>query len=210
MDFEAILERRRAVNVFDPVRDVQQDMLEKMIKDAANTPSSYNLQPWNVIVLRELDDKMRLRKLAMNQPKVSEAPVVLIVLADCGGWQAGHPTVERNFEEMVQAGNIGQDKHEWYHEACQRMYGGSRDTQLAFGVKNTAFFAMSLMYAATNLGLDTHPMDGFLHDAVKEEFHIPDRYWIPLLMSVGYFSPDETLAPKKWRKGYDDIVVRFD
>ena len=40
---------------------------------------------------------------------------------------------------------------------------------------------MSLMLAAKNLGLDTHPMDGFDHDGVKKAFDIPDNYWVLLL-----------------------------
>ncbi|UZP68425.1 nitroreductase family protein [Desulfovibrio mangrovi] len=210
MDFSTILERRRAINFFDPARDVPQTLLEQMIQDASLTPSSYNLQPWNLIALRELDDKMRLRNVAMNQPKVSEAPVVLIVLADTKGWEKGHPTVERNFEEMLKAGSIKQERRDWFYGACARLYGKSHDTQFAFGVKNTAFFAMSLMYAAANLGLDTHPMDGFDHDGVRREFNIPDHYWIPLLMAVGYFNEEETKPARKWRKSPAEILVRFD
>ena len=66
------------------------------------------------------------------------------------------------------------------------------------------------MLAAKNLGLDTHPMDGFDHEGVRKAFNIPDNYWIPLLMAVGYFRTEEELAPPKWRKTYDEIVVNFD
>ncbi len=210
MDFKDILTRRRAINFFDPQRDVPQTLLEQAVEDAARAPSGFNLQPWNVIPLRELDDKVRLRAVAMNQPKVTEAPVVLIVLADCKGWEKGHPTLERNFEEMVKAGSMKEAQRNWFYGACGKLYGTSRDTQLAFGVKNTAFFAMSLMYACANLGLDTHPMDGFDHEAVRREFRIPDNFWIPLLLAVGYFSGEDDRPAPKWRKSYTDIAVRFD
>jgi len=68
---------------------------------------------------------------------------------------------------------------------------------------------MALMLAAKNLGLDTHPMDGFDHEAVRKEFNIPDNYWIPLLMAVGYFNKDMELAPPKWRKTVEEIIVKF-
>lgn len=210
MDFNTILQKRRAVNFFDPAKDVPQPLLEQMIEDAANAPSSFNLQPWNVIALRNLDDKVRLRKVAMNQPKVSEAPVVLIVLADCQGWEKGHPTLERNFLEMLKAGSMKEAQKDWFYGACGKLYGKNRDTQLAFAIKNTSFFAMSMMYAAANLGLDTHPMDGFDHEAVRKEFKIPDNYWVPMLIAVGYFNTEEAYPAKKWRKSYDEIAVRFD
>jgi len=45
--------------------------------------------------LRETADKERLKALAWGQPKIVEAPVTLIVLADKDGWKEGHPTVEK-------------------------------------------------------------------------------------------------------------------
>ena len=91
----------------------------------------------------------------------------------------------------------------------KKLYGETPDKQQAFAVKNTAFFAMSLMYAAKKLGLDTHPMDGFDHDAVRKEFKIPDNYWVPLLLTVGHFDETKKLYPPNWRKTFDEIVVKF-
>ncbi|MGE4298664.1 MAG: nitroreductase family protein [Desulfovibrionaceae bacterium] len=210
MDFSQILDKRRAVNFFDPDRDVPEELVRRMVTMAAKTPSSFNLQPWNLIILREREEKMKLRGLAWDQPKVSEAPVTMIVLADRNGWQAGHPTVERNFKEMVAAGGMKPEQYDWFTGAAKGLYGATDETALAFAAKNTGFYAMSLMYAATSLGLDTHPMDGFDREGVAAAFHIPKNYWIPLLLSVGYFAPGKELHAPKWRKGYEDIVVRFD
>ncbi|MFV0421663.1 nitroreductase family protein [Oleidesulfovibrio sp.] len=209
MSFTDILAKRRAVNFFDHEKEVSDAEIRSIIEKAALTPSSFNLQPWNVMILRDSADKDKLRKLAMNQPKVTEAPVVLIVLADRNGWQEGHPTLEQNFKQMVAAGDMKPEQHDWFVGACQGLYGKDEATQQAFAVKNTGFFAMSLMYAAADAGLDTHPMDGFDHDGVREAFNIPERFWIPLLLCVGHFDQTKKLAPGKWRKKYEDIVVCF-
>jgi len=209
MDFKDIINNRRAVNFFDPGKKVPEKALKEMIELAAKAPSSFNLQPWNLIVLKEPEEKMRLQKLAWNQPKVSEAPVTLIILADRNGWQKGHPTVEHNFNEMVKSGAMSKEQYQWFLDACQNLYGSNKERQQAFAAKNTGFFAMALMLAAKSLGLDTHPMDGFEHDDVRREFNIPDNFWIPLLLAVGYFRNDKTLQPPKWRKTYDEIVVNF-
>ncbi len=210
MDFKDVVTGRRAVNFFDTKKEVPEELLRKMVDLASKAPSSFNLQPWSIIVLRKQDEKMRLRKHAWDQPKVSEAPVVLILLADRNGWREGHPFVEKNFGEMVKAGSMKQEQRDWFLNACRALYGENPEKQQAFACKNTAFFAMSLMFAAKHLGLDTHPMDGFDHDAVRDEFDIPQNYWIPLLLAVGYFDDTKSLHPPKWRKGFDEIVVRFD
>lgn len=210
MDFQDVISQRRAVNFFDPDRDVPDELLREMVETAAKTPSGFNLQPWQLMVMRDPEEKMRLRKHAWNQPKVSEAPVTLIVLADMDAWRPGHPGLERDFRELVKANHMGEGQRRWFDSVCASLYGATQARQVAFACKNTGFFAMSLMLAAKSLGIDTHPMDGFDIDGVKSEFNIPDNYWLPLLMAVGYFRSDKTLSPPKWRKSYDEIVVRFD
>lgn len=207
---EEIFVSRRAVNFFDQSRDVSEQQLHRMIELAAFTPSSFNLQPWNLIVLTEKKEKLRLQQCAMNQAKVSEAPVTLIVLADRDGYKEGNPTVERVFQENIKAGAMTEDQRSWFEKARNNLYGKDEKTIQAFACKNTGFFAMALMLAARSLGLDTHPMDGFNHEKVVSEFNIPDHYYVPLLMAVGYVDPSRTLAPPKWRKSVTDIVVSFD
>ena len=208
MDFKDVVDTRRAVNFFDPEKTVSDELLREMVEMAAKAPSSFNLQPWSIMIVSDPEEKMRLRKLAWDQPKVSEAPVVFIVLADRDGWKEGHPFMEKNFREMVGAGTMPEDQHEWFVNACQGLYGESQEKQQAFACKNTGFFAMALMFAAKSLGLDTHPMDGFDHDGVRKAFNISDNYWIPLLLAVGYFDEKKELFPPKWRKTFDEIVVK--
>ena len=208
MDFKDVITKRRAVNFFDRQKSVPDHLIMEIVEMAAQAPSSFNLQPWSLIILKTLEEKMRLRKLAWDQPKVSEAPVVFIVLADRDGWKKGHAFVEKNFREMVKAGGMKDEQHDWFINACQGLYGTSPEREQAFACKNAGFFAMALMFAAKHLGLDTHPMDGFDHDAVRKEFQIPENYWIPLLMAVGYFDGTKTLLPPKWRKTYDEIVLK--
>lgn len=209
MDFKNILKNRRSVNFFDPDKDVPENQLRSLVEMAAQTPSGFNLQPWSLMVLRDPEDKMRLRKLSWDQAKITEAPIVLIVLADRDGWKEGHPFVEKNFQEMIRSGAMAEEQRQWFAESREALYGANAEKRQAFACKNTGFFAMSLMFAAKELGLDSHPMDGFDHDAVRNTFNIPENYWIPLLLAIGYFKADETLQPPKWRKRYEDIVVSF-
>jgi nitroreductase len=209
MDFKEILEKRRAINFFDPDKGVSEELLGDIINMATKTPSSFNLQPWNLIVLRDKEEKERLKALAWNQPKVVEAPVVLIVLADKNGWQEGHPIVEKNWQEMLKSGAMKPEQREWFLSAAKSLYNWSPDANLAFAAKNSGFFAMSLMYAATSLGLESHPMDGFDHEGVRKAFNIPENYWIPLLLAVGYGKPGLELASATWRKSKEEVIISF-
>jgi nitroreductase len=209
MNFKEIVDTRRAINFFDPDRDVSEEMLGELIGMAAKAPSSFNLQPWNLIVLRDTAAKEQLKALAWNQPKIVEAPVTLIVLADTAGWKEGHTILEKNWQEMLKAGSMQPAQRDWFLGAASSLYNWSPEAKLAFAAKNTGFFAMSLMYAATSLGLESHPMDGFDHEGVRKAFNIPENYWIPLLLALGYRKPGLTLTPAKWRKTKEEIIVSF-
>ena len=209
MNFEQITEKRRAINFFDSKQDVSEEQLKKIVELAARTPSSFNLQPWNIMVLREVEEKEKLKAIAWDQPKIVEAPVVLIILADTLGWRESHPIFEKNWKKLVESGFMQKEKREWFLNATNSLYNWNPKANLAFGVKNASFFAMSLMYAATSLGLHTHPMDGFDYESVKKQFKIPENYWIPLLLAVGYKKTDIELSTPKWRKTYNEIVISF-
>ncbi|WP_028580783.1 nitroreductase family protein [Desulfogranum japonicum] len=209
MKYEDVVYARRAINFFDPEKDVSEEMLDKVISLAAQAPSGFNLQPWNLMILRDKAKKEKLQALAWNQPKVSEAPITLIVLADMDGWKSGHPTVEKNWKEMIASGSMTEDKRDWFLNATQSLYRWSDAANVAFAVKNASFFSMALMYAATNYGLETHPMDGFDHEGVKKAFNIPDNFWIPVLISLGYRKPGVELHDSKWRKTVEDIKITF-
>lgn len=210
MDFKDIVAKRRAVNYFDPEKDVTEEELRRMVELAARSPSSFNLQPWNLMVLRDMEAKKRLRKVAWDQFKITQAPVVLIVLADREGWKQGHPTFEKDFRSLVDVGQLKEEQYDWFAQACQGLYGESREKEIVFSGKNTCFFAMSLMYAAVSLGLDCHPMDGFDHAGIRREFDLPDNLWCPLLLAVGHFDQSKKLMDQKWRKSFEEIVISFD
>ncbi|WP_419788026.1 nitroreductase family protein [Pseudodesulfovibrio sp.] len=203
MDFKDILIRRRAINFFDPERNVDDATVLEILENAAKAPSSFNLQPWKVIVFRDHEQKEKLRKLANDQPKVSEAPVVLMILGDREGWKEGNETFESYFSNAMT-----KDQREWFVNTTKALYGSNEMFSQAFANKNAGLFAMSLMYAASEMGLHTHPMDGFDHDGIRAAFDIPDNYWIPMLIAVGYAKPGLDIHPKGWRQSPKDIILR--
>lgn len=209
MEYRDVVYARRAINFFDPEKNVTDEQLKQVLSLAAQAPSGFNLQPWNLMVLRETEEKKKLQELAWGQPKVSEAPVTLIFLADTNGWQEGNPTLERNWREMTQSGAMNEEQRDWFLGAAKSLYGSSGEAAVAFAAKNTAFFAMAVMYAAVSLGLESHPMDGFDQEGVKKAFNIPDHYWLPLLLAVGYPKPGLELSPPKWRKTPEETIVSF-
>src|SRR5262249_34945600 len=60
-------------------------------------PSGYNMQPWRFVVVRDPEQRKRLRQAAMNQPKVEQAPVMVVACGDTTGWHD-------DLEEVIRIG----------------------------------------------------------------------------------------------------------
>ncbi len=63
-------------------RDVDEELLSRLLTEAARTQTMGNLQLYSVVVTRSPEQKQRLAPAHFNQPMVTEAPVVLTVCAD--------------------------------------------------------------------------------------------------------------------------------
>jgi nitroreductase len=204
MDVIQAIRERRAINSFEPGKEIPDDNLKELLSIANLSPSSFNLQPWKIVVVKDPERKKILRQCAFNQQKVEDASAVLIMIADPGG-------VEENWERVLNSwqdlGYIKAEVRQAYTEMKKNLYGAEDSLgRKIFAVKNTALYAMNLMIAAKGLSLETHPMDGFDEACIKKEFHIPDDKIIPMLVAVGYLKSGITLLPRPFRRELDEFV----
>ncbi|GAB4538784.1 MAG: nitroreductase family protein [Thermodesulfovibrionia bacterium] len=207
MDVIEAIKSRRSINFFEAGMEIPDERLKELLGLANLSPSSFNLQPWKVIVVKDPERKKVLRQCAFNQPKVEEASAVLIMIADPNA-------VEENMERMLNSwqelGYMKSEMRDTYKGMAQNLYGEPDSLKRRFfAVKNTSLFAMSIMIAAKGLGLETHPMDGFDEECIKREFNIPADKIIPMLIAVGYLRRGITLLPRAWRRDIGEFV-RFD
>jgi nitroreductase len=204
MDVIQAIRERRSINFFDTKKEVSDGKLKELLEVANLSPSSFNLQPWKVVVVRDPAKKKMLRKCAFDQPKAEEAPVMLIMIADPGALEEN---VDRMLDSWQQLGYMKRDMRDTYKNMAMNLYGPADSLKRKyFAVKNTALFAMTLMLAAKALGLETHPMDGFDEECIKKEFNIPDDKIIPMLIAVGNLRPGITLLPRAFRRNAGEFM----
>jgi hypothetical protein len=82
---QVLLERRATAHFKS--EPVPQEYLDAILQFTLQSPSGFNLQPWRFIVVRDETNRQRLKKVAMNQAKVGEVPVVVIAFAIPGEWK---------------------------------------------------------------------------------------------------------------------------
>ena len=63
-------------------KEVSEELLNRLLTEAARTQTMGNLQLYSVVVTRSADMKAKLAPAHFNQPMVTQAPVVLTICAD--------------------------------------------------------------------------------------------------------------------------------
>ncbi|PIS48006.1 MAG: nitroreductase family protein [Elusimicrobia bacterium CG08_land_8_20_14_0_20_51_18] len=203
MDIIEGIKERRSINYFDRDREVSDDKIKELLELSRLTPSSLNLQPWEVLIVKSREKKKILRECAMNQPKVEEASAVAVIIADP---EACEKNIDKVTESWVKLGYMDRKTGDFYKTLPAKLYGEpDSPKRKLFAVKNAAFFAMSLMLSARGLGLETHPMDGFDENCVKEKFGIAAGKVIPVIIGLGYLSPTARLLPRAYRKEVEEF-----
>ncbi len=203
MEVIEAIQKRRAINYFDSTKEVPDESIKRLLELGALAPSSFNLQPWEVIVVKSPEKKKILRRCASNQRKIEDASAVLIFIADPGGVEKN---LDRILDKNIELGYTKPEGRQATKNAVYELYGPEDSVKRKiFAVKNTAFFAMTVMIAAKGLGLETHPMDGFDEEAIKKEFGISEGKIIPCLVAVGYLRPGVNLLPR-YRFPVDEIA----
>ncbi len=204
MDVIHAIKERRSINFFEQGKEIHDDKLRELLEISNLSPSSFNLQPWKVVVVNDLERKKILRQCAFNQPKVEEASVVLIMIADP---KAMEENINRMLDSWQELGYMKSEMRETYKGMTNNLYGEPDSLKRKiFAVKNTSLFAMNLMLAAKGLGLETHPMDGFDEECIKKEFNIPEDKTILMLIAVGYLRQGITLLSRAFRRNIDEFV----
>ena len=204
MDVLEAIRERRSINFFESGRELPDEKIKELLELANLSPSSFNLQPWKVIVVKDTERKKALRKCAFDQPKAEEASAVLIMIAEPKGVEENVGRVLDSWQEL---GYIKPEMRDTYAGMTDSLYGTEDSlTRKIFAVKNTALYAMNIMLAAKGLGLETHPMDGFDEACIKKEFGIPGDKIIPMLIAVGWLRAGITLLPRAFRRDLSEFV----
>ncbi len=192
------VQQRRATPGFEEVPIHSAD-LEKIISAGLSAPSAYNLQPWRFIVVRDRDQKKKLRAASFNQLKVEEASVVIVACGDPQGWKQG------DLDEMLRISRqhgFTDQQNERVRASVNGFFGytpgkaGGLEPSFDLWVNRHVMIAFTtMMWVAETLGYDTAPMEGFEEDKVKALLNIPARVRVVALLGIGRLKgPDKHFA----------------
>ncbi len=198
MDFRQILTERYATKKFDG-RDIGQDKLAAILDMARYTPSAINLQPWKVKVVADRATKEKLLPLAWNQQQVTTCSHLLVFCANTD--------FERHIDLLVEhmkAAGVPEENVKGMEGFMGNFVKNmSPEHRLSEAQAHAFMAAVTAIYAAKSLGIDSCPMQGFDGAGVAKALGLPANLVPTLLVPLGY--PADKPMPK-FRFPRDEMV----
>ena len=173
--FDAIKERR-SVKHYDTNHKLTDNEINQLISLAVLSPTSFNMQNWRFVLVKDPEVRKQIRAAAWDQAQVTDSSLFIIVCADLKAWKDNPSQYWRNAPKEAQ---------DFLVPAMAPFYEGKDELQRDEAMRSCGIAAQTIMLAAKSMGYDSNPMIGFDPDKVAEIIKLPENHIISMLMAVG-------------------------
>ena len=193
--FDAIYQRR-AIKQFDPEHKLTQEEETKLLEAAIQAPTSFNIQHWRFVVVRDPELRQRIRtEFGNDQAQMTDASLLVIMTADVNAWKKEPQRYWQNAPTAVAELLVGwmapfHEGREWLQrDEAQRSIGMAMQT---------------LMLAGKAMGYDSCPMIGFDIEKVAETIGLPEDHVMGPMVAIG--KGTKSTWPKPGQLPLEEIV----
>lgn len=206
---ETMVRSRWSCKRFDPARPIDEATLRRVLEAMTRAPTGYNLQGWHAIVVTDAGQKSLLHQAVLGQQQILDAAATVVFAADMEpernapqalelGLETGYygpmygPTYLRNIFYFLHGGPLQtmaaakSSLSAWYSSATGTPLLSVPVSRAGYAWKQCTFPADTFLHLCTAAGWNTCVMEGLDEGAVRRVVGLPERYSIPMVISVGY------------------------
>jgi nitroreductase len=176
MNVSTAIKSRRAIKAFDPSHRISKDETEQLLSLALLSPTSFNIQNWRFLMVRDPELRRQIRAVAWDQAQVTDASLLIVLTADLKSWAKEPARYWRNAPQPVQ---------EFILPAIEQFYNGHEQVQRDEAMRSCGIVAMVLMLAAQEMGYASCPMVGFDFDKVGKLINLPVDHVVAMFVTIG-------------------------
>lgn len=194
--FDAIY-GRRSIKAYDPSHEMPEADLTKLLEAAIQSPTSFNIQHWRFVVIKDKALRQKIRtELGNDQTQMTDASVLILMTADMKAWSKSPKRYWANApkdvaELLVNWMGPFHEGREWLQrDEAQRSIGMAMQT---------------LMLAAKAMGYDSCPMIGFDIEKVAELINLPDDHVMGAMVAIGKGTKEPW--PKPGQLSLSEVVI---
>lgn len=197
MDTFDAINGRRSIKAFDPEHEMPEVDLTKLLNAAIQAPTSFNIQHWRFVVVKDKALRHKIRtELGNDQAQMTDASVLIIMTADMKAWSKSPERYWQHAPKEVADLLVGwmgpfHEGREWLQrDEAQRSIGMAMQT---------------LMLAAKAMGYDSCPMIGFDIERVAELINLPSDHVMGPMVAIGKGTKEPW--PKPGQLSLSEVVV---
>ena len=196
-DIIDILHFRHACKLFDSSKEIEPLTFETILEAGRLSPSSFGMEPWKFIIIRDTKLRKELRKFCWNQPQITDSSELLAIIA--------LTDVVQDFDyysKMFERRGLPEDKTLAYIKRYESYLDNL--PSIEEWVKRQCYIAATqMMITAASLGVDSCPIEGFEPSDVDRLLKLPKEHKTALLLPLGYRAVE---PPQKQRRAISEIV----
>lgn len=200
---------RYATKQFNSEKEVSEDDLEILLEAIRLSASSYGLQPYEVIVIKDPEVRAKLKPAAYGQPQITDASCLLVFAYNTNVDEKyldqfiknNSETRNQPIEDLKGLKEMIQNSVLTFPDELKEIW-ASRQVYIALG---------NLLSAAADLKVDVCPMEGFNPDEFDKLLDLRSKNLKSVtLATIGYRHENDQLKDaKKVRKSKDELFTRI-
>lgn len=191
---------RHACKLFDTSRGVSEDDQKYILETGRLSPSSFGIEHWRFLVVRDDSMKQKMQSACYDQPQVGTSSFIIITLA------IKEPFLDPDSEYVTKMlKRFGFDDENY--NRLKGFYGKYYQDidPVDWSVSQCHIAVANMMTAAAFVGIDSCPIAAFDPEAVKELLNIDkEKYEVALVVPFGYRAKE---PGDKHRLSFDEVVT---
>ena len=173
--FDAIKERR-SIKHYDPNHKLSDDEIKQLMSLAVLSPTSFNMQNWRFVLVKDPEIRKKIRSASWDQPQVTDSSLLLVLCADLKSWKKDPGQYWKDAPK---------EARDFLVPAMGMFYEGKEQLQRDEAMRSCGIAAQTIMLAAKSMGYDSNPMIGFDPEKVAELINLPEDHVITMMVVVG-------------------------
>lgn len=198
------LKWRYATKKYDTTKKVSEDDLQQIKEAIRLSPSSYGLQAFKILDIKDKDIREKLKLASYWQPQITEASHLLVF---CGYADVndGHIDEYLNLKADTQGFDVELLKE--FRNFMKVFIEGRKSGKQVWTAKQTYIALSNAIAACAELKIDSTPMEGFEAEKYNEILGLSSKgLKADVLLAIGYRSDeDETQYDIKIRKPMESL-----
>ncbi len=187
---------RYATKVFDKSKKLSEDDLNILLESLRLTPSSFGLQPWKFVLVKNIDLREKIKDASYGQTQMTDASDLIVLCAK--------ETITEDDVVKITGNNEG-----YKNMIMGSIKNKSNDEILNWNAKQVYLALGFLLETAAIMNIDACPMEGFDNKKVDEILGLNEKGLKSVVICpVGYRSEDDKYANNsKFRFPQSELVT---